>query len=259
MAFESLSTADEHAHTTAHEPEERLSQHGQMIGWAVYGSLVVIGFVFGVVTGYERPKTIVVAKATKEKETTRTETPRPAPRQPVTLETPVTTPPTTPPAATPPATPPMPEKPVEMPPKKDPPAVTSPKKDPPAVTPPKKDPVTPPKTENIKAVHFKEVVASVFRSYCLDCHGGSSGKPKGGVDLTSIAKIKSSKASNGDLLTPGKPEESRIYVSITEMSMPPDGKKGPTPAELMVLKNWILTGAKERRSIRRRPGRHRLG
>ena len=46
---------------------ERLSQSGRMVGWAVYGGLLLVGFFFGIVTGYERPKTVVVAKAPKEK------------------------------------------------------------------------------------------------------------------------------------------------------------------------------------------------
>src|ERR1051325_10007721 len=36
----------------------RLSPNGQLIGWAVFGGLLVIGFFFGIVTGYEKPQII---------------------------------------------------------------------------------------------------------------------------------------------------------------------------------------------------------
>src|SRR5262245_33450843 len=44
----------------------RLSTRGQLIGWAVFGGLVVFGFVFGVVIGYEPPRSVVVARAANE-------------------------------------------------------------------------------------------------------------------------------------------------------------------------------------------------
>jgi hypothetical protein len=43
-----------------------LSSTGQLIGWAVFGGLVLAGFLFGVVVGYESPKQLVVAKANSE-------------------------------------------------------------------------------------------------------------------------------------------------------------------------------------------------
>ena len=47
------------------------STGGWLIGWAVFGGLVLVGFVFGVVIGYESPRPVVVAKAPSE-------TPKPA-------------------------------------------------------------------------------------------------------------------------------------------------------------------------------------
>jgi hypothetical protein len=59
--------------------------------------------------------------------------------------------------------------------------------------------------------------------------------------------------SPGKIVVPGKPEQSDIYTSITEREMPSGGKPKPSEKELLVLKNWILSGAKERRrSIRNR-------
>jgi hypothetical protein len=197
-----------------------------MVGWAVYGGLVLVGFFFGIVTGYDQPKTVVVAKAPKEKEP-----PKP-PDKPAPKVTPEPQP-----APEPQPTPPVVVPKDDPPPKKDPPKVDPPKIDTP---PPKKED---PKTEVVTAVSFKEVTV-VLRKHCTECHG--AGKVQGKVDLTSIAKMK---ASKGQVLVPGKPDQSDLYTSITVGEMPKDRKK-PTDQELMVIRNWILGGAKERRRIR---------
>jgi periplasmic protein TonB len=262
MAFESLGSTASFPNSGRAPAPERLSQSGQMIGWGIYGSLVVIGFLFGIVTGYERPKTITVAKVAKEKEkdtsksdNPKNETPKTTPKptqesttstpptQPITTPTPVETPapapmPTTTPTVDP--KPPMPE--ITMPPKTDPKPST-----PATTTTPKVDTV--PKKEELQAVSFKADVLPILRKHCLNCHGlALKGKPKGDVDLTTIAKMKN---SPGKMVVPGKPEQSEIYTSITSGDMPKDNPP-PSEKELLVLKNWILTGAKERRSIRSR-------
>jgi hypothetical protein len=136
-----------------------------------------------------------------------------------------------------------------MPTIKVPPAV-DPKPAPPIATvTPKTE--TPPKKEEFKAVSFKTDVLPILRRHCLDCHGGGKGKPKGDIDLTTLAKIMKS-PSPGKILVPGKPDQSDIYTSITERDMPDGGKPKPSKEEQLVLKNWILSGAKERRTIRSR-------
>ncbi len=93
-------------------------------------------------------------------------------------------------------------------------------------------------------------VIPILRTHCLNCHG-AAGKPRGDVDLTTLAKLMKS-PSPDKILVPGKPEESDFYTSITQRDMPGGGKPKPSDKELLVLKNWILTGAKERRSLRGR-------
>ncbi len=109
--------------------------------------------------------------------------------------------------------------------------------------------------EEMKAISFKESVRPILVTHCLNCHGGGKGKPKGDIDMTTLDKLKKS-PSPGKILVPGKPEQSDIYTSITERDMPDGGKPKPSTQELLILKNWILSGAKERRrSIR---GRNRI-
>ena len=213
-------------------PAAPLSVSGQLIGWAVFGGLVLVGFFFGVVTGYEKPKPTLLAKANKE------------------------TPPPPASGAPKPATQPQPmPQPITTVPPKEEAAPKTPKTDPPKAEPPKVDKVDPPKPPAAREERGTEKTGSEaglvparsvahLRSHCLNCHG-ATGKAKGDVNLTSIANMM--KSRGGKILVPGKPDESDVYTSITEREMPDGGRPKPTPRELMTLRNWILTGAKPRR------------
>ena len=211
-----------------------LSSTGQLIGWAVFGGLVLAGFLFGVVVGYESPKPVVVAKANSESP----RTPEPAaPKlaEPKKEQSPPSQP-----------VPPV-KKAAESPPKEDPPKVDPPRINTQTAVPAKK---VEPKPKTLAPVSFRTEVLPILRTHCLNCHGAGTGKPKADVNLTSIASMG---RSPGKILVPGKPEESDVYTSITEREMPDGGRPKPTAKELMTLRNWILTGAKERRrTVKRR-------
>ena len=215
----------------------QLSPSGQLIGWAVFGGLVLVGFFFGIVTGYENPKPVQVAKANRDREKGSTKPSTPATPKEVTHPQPA-----------PPAVPPLDQPPKADPPKADPPKADPPKPDPPRIaTVPRKEE---PKTPVLVPVSFQREVMPILRTHCLNCHGASAGKPKGGVNLTSIANMMKSR---GKVLTPGKPQESDVYTSITEREMPDGGRPKPTQKELATLRNWILSGAKQRRRF---PAKH---
>ena len=202
---------------TDHE-DEGLSQDGHMIGIAVYGVLVVAGFAFGVVTGYEAPKPpVVVVK--KDKPDPPVETPKPTPK--VNPETPG------PKKIDPPETKPEP--------KPEPKKIDTPPE------PKKIDPPTEPKKEVVPQLVFKDVLP-VLRKHCTECHG--AGKAQAGVDVTTVAMILKSR-SKEPMLVAGKPELSRLYTTITDGDMPKDNKSRLTDAELKTLRDWILGGAKE--------------
>lgn len=229
---------------------KRLSGSGQLIGWSVFGSLVVAGFVFGVVMGYDRPKAIAIAKAPKEADapkvdSPKTEAPKADGAKPKTG--PETFVPVQPITASKDNSAPKPVVVVKEDPKPMAPVAVKPKDDPkppmPVVaTPPKTDP--PAKKEELKAVSFKTEVLPILRTHCLNCHGGGKGKPKGNVDLTTLAKLKNSQ-SPGKILVPGQPDKSDVYTSITERDMPDGGKPKPSQQELKIIENWIRSGAKE--------------
>lgn len=211
----------------------RLSQNGQMAAIGVYGFLVTVGFFFGIVTGYER------AKPPKDKEQAKAETPKPnptpGPPPKVTTPTPKVTPE---PAKPEPKEEPKPE-PKKIEPKPEPkPEI---KKEEPKKVEPKPDPK---KDETATSlVSFEKDVKPILRTYCFNCHG-AAGKPKGDVDLTSLAKIIDPK--NPPILKAGNAKGSAIFTTIDDQSMPPNGSR-PSKGELEVIKNWIAGGAKPRR------------
>jgi periplasmic protein TonB len=255
MAFQSPESRSANATFAPPNSPEPLSQTGQLIGWGIYGTLLVVGFGFGIVTGYERPRTSSIAKVSKEKDENKLDVAKSEPSKPS---------PKTNPTPEPPVKETSPPKPMESvtaqdDPKPPMPMATTPPKDDPkppmpmATTLPKDDPKPPLKKENLKPVSFKTDVLPVLRTHCLNCHG-AAGKARGDVDLTSFAKLTKSPSANNKMLVPGKPDESDLYTSITERDMP-QNKPKPSEKELLILKNWIVTGAKERHRVGR--GRRR--
>ena len=54
---------------------------------------------------------------------------------------------------------------------------------------------------------------------------------------------------------PGEPMKSKLYTSLlpnAEIPMPPDGKTAPPQKDITLIHDWIASGAKPRRTIRRR-------
>jgi periplasmic protein TonB len=212
-------------------PEEhgQLSTNAHWLFGSLYALMALVGFSFGIWAGAQKPRPVEVVDAKKD------DAEKPSP---------------TPAVVPAPAPESKPKEPEPMPP---PPAVKEPDPTPkepepkpkePEPTPKPKEPT--PKPKDIKPVVFKDVVP-VLRKHCFDCHG-AVGKPKGGVDVTSLAKML---ASKGEPLVPGKPEESTIYTTTASGEMPKD-RKGPDEEELKLLHDWIAGGARERRRTVRR-------
>ncbi len=224
MAFEHLSV-DEPAEV---ENPNRLSPNGQMLAIGIYGSLLLIGFFFGIVTGYQRPQSNAV-KPDEELQVAKADpngTPVPKPIAPVITEPKDEPKPEVKPEPTPePAPKPEPPKPKPM--------VIEPKK-----VEPKSEPETPE-----FAISFEKQVKPILMRYCGNCHG-NAGKPKGDVDLRTLVAI--TNPDNPPILVPGDPKKSAIFFTIDDMSMPPQAPR-PGKGELDLIRQWILGGAKPRR------------
>jgi protein TonB len=215
-----------------------LSANGQWIFGSIFGFLLMSGLAFGVWLGAAKPKVIEVAEKPKANSPTDEATKVPP------LSQPSPTPQPTPaPAPQPPLTEPKPQ----------PPAKPSEPQPQPKIQEPEPKPKEPePKKMEVKAVSFKQV-EPILRAYCNNCHG-AAGRAKGGVDLTTLAAIRKGGRGGDPIIVPGDPEKSPLYESITSGRMPDEGRPPPPKEQLEIIKNWILSGCKERRRvIRRRP------
>lgn len=88
---------------------------------------------------------------------------------------------------------------------------------------------------------FSSLRENVFGPKCMECHG--AGFAAAGVDFSSYERLMGS-AHRAPLVTPGKPEESRLWEVLSEGRMPPNGAKLSVP-ELDAIRSWILNGAKD--------------
>ncbi len=102
------------------------------------------------------------------------------------------------------------------------------------------------------AVNFEKDLLPAITKKCMDCHkaphveNGQKKEPKAGLRLdASWAILKGSE--NGPVLTPGAPDKSGIYESVTlpkddDGHMPSKGED-MTKEEIALLKKWIEEGA----------------
>ena len=200
-----------------------LSASAQLIGLSAYAMCLLLGFGFGLWAGSRPPRTTEVAQAD-------------APPSPADVKPAETRPAEPPPAAK------APEKSApNAPPKKAEPKPEPSKKDasrPPGAKRPEPKPAPPPAPA--ANVTFAKDIVPVFRTYCLSCHSGQ--KPKGGVDLSSMAAITKGKRGK-PIFRPGDPAASSLYTSVEDGTMPPEGK-APSEVEKRLIRDWILGGAK---------------
>lgn len=95
------------------------------------------------------------------------------------------------------------------------------------------------------APDFQREVLPVLYNHCFSCHSEKQAKPKGGLRLDSVQDIRA-----GDVLVPGKPEESdmltRALLPVTDEDVMPPLKGGAQPlseGERDILRRWIAAGA----------------
>lgn len=89
-----------------------------------------------------------------------------------------------------------------------------------------------------------EHVGPIFAEHCASCHDPDD--KEGGLDLTSFAAARQGGGS-GETITPGEPEQSRLYRLITRQERPFMPRSAdPLPAATIArLRLWIEQGAAE--------------
>ncbi len=97
---------------------------------------------------------------------------------------------------------------------------------------------------------YANQIKPFFTRYCLECH--SHDEAKGGLNLETYKSLREG-GDNGEVLTPGKADASRIVRLVEHKDkpfMPPKKAKQPRPEEIALLRAWIDAGAKEDRAVR---------
>lgn len=198
---------------------------GTLLAAVGFGVTLIIGGVIGFTAGrspreVEKPRSLELAENTPPPVTP---PPKPVTKQPVPKPTPK------PPVIKPKPKPPEPE------PKK-------PELKKPDPEPKKPDPKPPQPTPKMSLVSFDKDVLPIFKAKCNVCHG-DAGNPKGDLDLRTLARALRG-GDNGPGAKPGNLDDSQIWVTVENGSMPPAGKEKLTDAEKKTIKDWILSGAK---------------
>jgi mono/diheme cytochrome c family protein len=90
--------------------------------------------------------------------------------------------------------------------------------------------------------HLAAEVLNVFSTKCVACHGPDVRKPKGRFGyVLDLARV----ASNPEMVIPSKPEESELWLLVSNNEMPPpDAPSGPLDAaQKEAIRSWISAGA----------------
>jgi WD40 repeat protein len=89
---------------------------------------------------------------------------------------------------------------------------------------------------------YTKDIAPIFEARCLGCH--ASKVKMGTLDLETYESL-SQGGNHGKVITPGKSEQSRLYLMLTgkaSPAMPMDGSK-LSPEQIDTVKKWIDAGA----------------
>jgi mono/diheme cytochrome c family protein len=91
------------------------------------------------------------------------------------------------------------------------------------------------------AGRFRERVAPILEGHCLRCHQGASAK--GELDLSTPSGVIEGRGQ-GEVVVPGKPEESRLFevISGEKPTMPKAGDRLDA-AQVEAIRAWIAEGA----------------
>lgn len=87
-------------------------------------------------------------------------------------------------------------------------------------------------------------VEPLLQDRCSSCHEPND--KKGGLDVTTFAAMRAGGGS-GKTITPGEPEQSRLYLMVTMQERPfmPKGEDPLTAEQQALLRTWIEQGASE--------------
>src|SRR4051794_32099258 len=89
-------------------------------------------------------------------------------------------------------------------------------------------------------VSFEQHIRPIFKTYCLDCHGGGE-TVKGKLDLR-LRRFAVKGGEKGPAIVPGDAAKSLLLARLKTGEMPPTEKKVPAD-NIALIERWIAAGA----------------
>ncbi len=102
-------------------------------------------------------------------------------------------------------------------------------------------------SDGAEKIDFDRQIRPILSDYCFNCHGPDPKTRKGKLRLDTKEGLYK-KGDDYSIVTPGKPESSELIYRMTtkdheDRMPPPKSARHPTPAQIMLLKEWIKQGA----------------
>ncbi len=89
---------------------------------------------------------------------------------------------------------------------------------------------------------YERDIRPIFKTHCFHCHG-EDGRREGELDLR-LRRLIMAGGESGDVVVPGKPDESFLLERMLDGDMPPEEVKlRPTADEIEKIRQWITAGA----------------
>lgn len=95
--------------------------------------------------------------------------------------------------------------------------------------------------EEAPVVDFAEKIQPLLQKHCVRCHGETT--PKAGLNLASGPGLMKG-GETGEVIIPGKPDESALLEMIESGTMPPEKEKRLSKEEVGLVRQWIEGGAR---------------
>ena len=97
------------------------------------------------------------------------------------------------------------------------------------------------------AISFNRDIRPILAEHCFHCHGPDPGSRKEGLRFDREEGFFDKRDGDGPTVVPAKPDKSplfqRIVTTDPDEIMPPPGEKKPMkPAEIALIRKWILQG-----------------
>ncbi len=90
-------------------------------------------------------------------------------------------------------------------------------------------------------VSFNEAIQPLLRRKCVNCHGVNNRKAE--LTLSDVVGIQDG-GESGPVIVAGEPSKSLLFQRVQSGEMPPDEKDRLSESEILLISNWIASGAK---------------